>query len=171
LETHAAVAACKFLGETAGFWVQTVILFVSAIAAIWVIYANGHAEKRRATVDLVIQQKQDKELQDALLHIRELREKKVSNFAKYLEDHNSVDFKAIIRVLNNYEFIASGIEEGAFDEELFKRMQHSVLLNNWGALCGFVMEFRRQNSLPTLFQEFQKLARKWESHPLKKYDF
>jgi len=170
LDAQAVAATGRFLGETWGFWIQTVALLVSAAGAIWLIYSNGEAEKLRATVDLVLNQKQDKELQDALRHVRELREAKVTNFSKYLENRDSEDFKSIMRVLNNYEFIAAGIEEAAFDERLFKRMQCSVLLDNWKVLCGFVMEIRGQYNHPTLFQEFQRLAKKWESNPLKKYE-
>ncbi len=170
METQAVSEAGKFLGETWGFWVQTGALFISALAAIALIYANGQDQKRRATIDLVLHQKQDRELQAALRHVLDLREKRVTNFAKYLEDRNSEDFKNIVRVLNNYEFIAAGIQEGAFDQELFKRMQYSVVLKNWDALHGFVTEFRRQNDIQTLFQEFQRLAQRWESSPLKKYN-
>src|SRR5207248_3266282 len=124
----------------------------------------------RATIDLVLHQRKDKEFQDALLRLRALRESNVTNFSKYLEDTDSEDFKSILCVLNNYEFTACGIHEGAFDEELFKRMQYSVFLRNWRALRGCVTELRQQKGIPTLMQEFQKLATKWEVQPLKKYE-
>ena len=160
----------RFLGETLGFWIQTGALFASAIAAIWLIYTSSESEKHRATIDLVISQKQDQELQVAKKHVLNLHETQVKNFAKYLEDRNSEDFKQIIRVLNNYEFIAVGIHKKAFDEELFKRMQYSVLIKDWDALCPLVMELRRQNERSTLFQEFEILAKQWKKNPLKTED-
>lgn len=157
----------KFLGETWGFWIQTGALIISAIAAIWIIAATRRDNKRRATIDLVILQKQDTELQNAKRHILSLHDKREENFAKYLQDKDSDDFKNLLRVLNNYEFIAAGIREDALDEEIFKRVQWSVCIKDWNALCGFVMEFRRSQQRPTLFQEFELLAKKWIKKPLK----
>jgi hypothetical protein len=50
-----AAAPLKFLGETLGFWIQTGALTISAVAALWLISATRRDNKRRATIDLVIQ--------------------------------------------------------------------------------------------------------------------
>lgn len=50
-----------FLGETIAFWVQTGILFSSALIAIYVIYHNGKMARRRATIDLIINEQKDSE--------------------------------------------------------------------------------------------------------------
>ena len=55
----------RWLGETFGFWVQTSILAVSALAALWVIKASKTQEKRRSTVDLIVEQKRDRDLTEA----------------------------------------------------------------------------------------------------------
>ena len=162
-----ADVAAKYLGETLGFWIQTGALFISAIAAIWLIAATRRDNKRRATIDLVVSQKQDAELQAAKRWVLSTHERNLNNLAQHLPNKNSDELKHIMRVLNNYEFIAAGIREDALDEEIFKRVQWSVLVKDWGALSGCVMEIRRSEKRPTLFQEFEYLANKWKKKPLK----
>jgi len=161
IETH------KWLGETWGFWVQTGALIVSAVAAIYLIAASRKDNRRRATIDLVIQQKQDSELQTAKRFVLSLHENKVENLTKYLADKNSDECKNLLRVLNNYEFVAAGIREDALDEEIFKRVQFSVWIKDWDALSGVVMELRHSENRDTLFQEFQLMSARWKQKPLK----
>jgi len=157
----------KWLGETIGFSVQTFILFISAVAAVWVIKASKTQEKRRATVDLIIEQKRDQPLvaaRRALLTMHEAGEK---NLAKHLEDDSSNEYKAIMLVLNAYEFLSSGIREGAFDEGTYNRLRYTNVRKDWDALCAFILEFRRARSSATLFQDFQWLNERWRKRPLK----
>jgi hypothetical protein len=157
----------KWLGETVGFWVQNLILAVSAIAGIWVIRASKTQEKRRATIDLVMDQKRDQRLIDAREVILTMHEAKEKNFARYLEDTSSKEHKAILAVLNGYEFVASGIREGAFDEKTYKRLRYSRAVIDWDNLCPFVIAFRNQKDIKGLFQEFEWLVKRWKKKPIK----
>lgn len=164
---HGADTACKWLGESGGFWAQTFVLMVSAAAALLLLSSSSRGERQRATIDLVVQQRRDPELEAAKLLIRNLHENNTTNFAKFLEDRASREFMAILKVLNNYEFIAAAVRQGALDETLFKRMQYTVVLKAWEALRPFVFELRKQDKHVTLFQELQRMAEKWIEHPLK----
>jgi hypothetical protein len=161
-----------WLGETRGFWVQTGALFVSAIAGIWIILSRSKTERRRATVDLVLHLKNDLKLVEAKSHLLQLHDKGTV-FATFLDQKDSPEHKAITRVLNTHEFVAGGIREKAYDEKLYKRMQCSVIVRDWDAFCGFVMEFRKSKedklneSAETFYQDFEWLAKKWKASPLK----
>ena len=157
----------RWLGETIGFWIQTLILAVSAIAAIWIILASKTQEKRRATIDLVMDQKRDRALQDARQMLLKMHESGEKNFARHLQDASSVEYKSILLVLNAYEFLATGTREGAFDEYTYKRLRYSNLLRDWNNLCPSVMAFRKMKNINGLFQEFEWLARRWLKKPLK----
>ena len=156
----------RWLGETGGFWVQTSVLAVSAIAAIWIILANTKQEKRRATIDLVLEQKRDATLKEARALLTRMHESHETNLSKYLDKPESEEYRAILLVLNTHEFVASGIREGAFDKKTYKRIRFSTLRKDWDALCAFVMEFRRVRNSRTLFQDFQWLNSRWEKKPL-----
>ena len=158
--------SAKWLGESAGFWIQTTALLLSAGAAVWAIRAGDKSQQRRATIQLVIHQKLDDKLQQAKAFLTTLHNQRATNFARHLEDPSSEAYICIMRVLDNYEFIASGIHEDALDGELFKRMQYSVLLRDWKALQPLVLELRKQNARETLFQELEALAVEWERVPL-----
>lgn len=58
---------------------------------------------------------------------------------------------------------------GAFDELIYKHVQFSVVMRDWGECEGFVRELRKSRNRPTLFQEVQWLAEKWKKKPLERY--
>jgi len=140
---------------------------LSALAGVAVIYYNGKQGRLRATIDLIMHQKSDKELLDSINQVYDLSLQKV-HFSKYTNEHNSPEFKCILKVLNNHEFIAGGIRQGTFDEEIYKKMQYSNVMKVWGSSAGIIGEIRNSQGIQTLFQEFEWLAKRWEKNPLKK---
>jgi hypothetical protein len=153
-----------WLGETWGFWIQTGALSASALGALWIVWSRARSERRRATVDLLIHQQSNVELREALVYVRHSDDHMVDN----LGDRNSEQYKKCMLVLNRYEFIAAAIREEALDEDLFKRMQYTVVIRDWDVLCSFVMELRRLDKHPTLFQEFHWLSERWHKKPLER---
>ena len=117
-------------------------------------------------MDLVINQTHDRELISARSHVLRLHEENTQNFAKFLEDRKSDDFKQILLVLNTHEFVACGIKQRALDEKIYKSMYWSIILRDWDSFCGLVVEFRRIAGRPTLFQEFEWLANRWKKKKL-----
>jgi len=47
----------RLLGESIGFWIQTVAFVISALSAALIILHNGVTARRRATVDHIAHQK------------------------------------------------------------------------------------------------------------------
>jgi hypothetical protein len=167
LNPTAVAEPCKWFGETAGFWIQTSVLAVSAIAAVWVIRASKTQEKRRATIDLIMDQKRDPNLVVARKKIIAMHESGEKNFSRFLSTPASDEYKNILLVLNAYEFVASGIREGAFDEYTYKRLRYFNLIRDWNALSAFVTEFQNSKRSYTLFQDFAWLGKRWMNKPLK----
>jgi hypothetical protein len=156
----------KWLGESPGFWVQTFVLFVSAVAALWLIKSSTKIEKRRATIDLVLHQQHDAAFQDARVWLNKMREEKME-LSVFASKPDSAEYKHIMLVLNTHEFVASGIREGAFNEDTYKRMRYSTIRNDWKSLCAFIKDFRIiHDNRETLFQDFQWLNSKWEKSAL-----
>lgn len=161
-----AAAAAGWLGQPWGFWVQTGAFFISAVAAVAVIWHNGTLARRRATIDVVTHQKNDRELKDALSVILAYHRENKS-LTPFIADKTGVEGQAIRLVLNNHEFVCLGIRTGAFDEKMFKRMQHYNYMRTWEACCAVVHEIRRMEKKDTIFQEFEWLATRWKRKPLK----
>ncbi len=155
-----------WLGESWGFWMQTAAFSLSAIAAVAVIYYNGKQSRVRTLIDILMHQKSDKDLIEATRRVNALRVN-----GEKLSKHVDVDSdvrKDILMVLNNQEFLAVGVRLGYFDENVYKQSQCSNVLRLWGACQGFIYELRQGDKKPTLFQDFEELAKRWESNPLKK---
>ena len=154
------------LGETRGFWIQTGAFFLSALAAIFVIYHNGKLAKKRALIDLIIQQKSDQNLITATRRVYELQD--CGNHLSSLVGTDTEDRRIVLQVLNNQEFIAVGIRLGAFDETVYKQLQFNNIVKLWSATSGFIHELRKIDARTTLFQDFECLAKRWENSPIKK---
>jgi len=116
-----------------GFWIQTGALILSAIFALLLVQSRERSEKRRATVDLVVQQKHDSQLQASRQWLLTQHENHAGNFTQHLGNKTADPFRHILNVLNNYEFIATGIREDALDQEIYKRLQYSVAIKDWDA--------------------------------------
>ena len=141
---------------------------MSAIAAVAVIYYNGKHARVRALIDLIVQQKMDEGLIEATRRVHALRDG--GNSLSTHADKDSQERKDILRVLNNQEFIAVGVRLKAFDEEVYKQMQCTNVLRMWNVTRGFIHEIRRADGKETIFQDFEKLACKWQKDPIKKID-
>jgi hypothetical protein len=90
-----------------------------------------------------------------------------ANFPKLFDDETSQDFLDVREVLNAYEFMASGVREESFDEETYKRMYFTNVTRDWDVAAGLVMVMRKKHG-GTLYQDFQWLADRWKSNPLKR---
>ncbi|WP_111637444.1 DUF4760 domain-containing protein [Marinomonas shanghaiensis] len=147
--------------------VDTCILAATALAALYSIRRNTVINRRRATVDLVLHQKNDNDLKAANDIVNPLlRAKSITKYSDQ-EYKNSDQRKAILTVLNNYEFIATGIKEEAFDFRLYKRMRYNMVVRDWVEFEPFVIEMRKTVQHPTLYQEFESLVKRLKKSPLK----
>lgn len=154
-----------WLGETLGFWIQTAAFILSALAGVAVIYYNGKQARVRALIDLLMRQKSDQHLVEATRRVHALRTNG-EKLSKHV-DKDSEERKDILLVLNNQEFIAVGIRLKAFDEDVYKESQYNNVIRLWNSCKGFVYELREADSKPTIFQDFEKLAKRWEKSPIK----
>ncbi|MEK2607733.1 DUF4760 domain-containing protein [Pseudomonas shirazensis] len=189
MDAASTVQPMTFLGESIGFWIQTAVILLGAGAAVFTIYINGrlsraaithnaalarntmdHNEKlsrQRATIDILMSQRTDQSLIEAKKAVAKIHSSGGEFVSLATSAHAQDEARGhILSIINNYEFIALGIREGALDEDLYKRAVYSQVTRDWSAMKGFIMELRRQNRIDTLFQEFEKLAKGWEKSKL-----
>ncbi len=190
MEACAAQEGLIILGETIGFWVQTAVILLGAGAAVSTIVVSGilsrqsidnngalnrqsiqHNEKiarQRATIDLLMGQRTDPSLIESKRAVGAIHQNG-GDFVALAASDKAQDPNRVhlLSIINNYEFIALGIREGALDDSIYKRAVYSQVLRDWKAMQPFILELRRQNKIGTLFQEFEFLARRWQKEPLK----
>ena len=178
MDTSQVAETAKWFGETKGFWIQTGAFFLSALTAAWALFYNAiqvrqlkkqtaNAEKHaksRATIDIALHEKTDERFLAARKKYGEMREKNI-NMTVFacgkLTDHE-VENDAILLILNNYEFIACGIENDSFDEALYKKMYRGMLIRDYETLLPYIEELKRgKPAAKKAFIEFKHLAEKW----------
>lgn len=162
-----SVASSFLWGESAGFWFQTSVFILSAVIAVWTLTKNERQARRRATIDLVLHEMRDDVfrgyrekfavMRDSGENFTLLASKKFNE----MEDDEKGKREAIIALLSHYEFIATGVFEGALDENIYKRMKCSLIVKDWETLKVYVTALRASESRPKLFVELEALAYKW----------
>ncbi len=154
--------------DTAAIWFQGAAIAMSAVAAIWLVLVSRSQSKKRATVEMLLNLRLDS---DYISHRDRFTAliKNEDTLGKYAskEHYGSENAMLIYRILNYHEYLATGIAEGAFDEDIYKRMCYSNCIRDWIRLEGFVNELRVIEKSNTLFQEFESLSTRWKHKPLK----
>lgn len=153
-----------------GYWVQTVAFIASAVFAGRQLQAlrrqsadSALQSRRRATIDAVIADSKSTALNQARRTYVRMKQEDV-NFnllgSLPLMEHESENH-AILDILNNYEFMATGIAEGAFDESIYRRMKRSLVISDWQTLEIYIIALRKSEDRSKLFCEFEALAKLW----------
>lgn len=153
------------------FQILTPILpAIGVFVAAYTIRNNTENAKKKATIDLIMAERNDQSLQDAITKVNEMAKIKGHIFAIYASDDESNfdNRKHIIKLLNQREFVSAGVLGGALHETMYKQFSYSMFLRDWNNLKAFIYELRRVRQNDTIFQEFECLATKWENNPLKK---
>lgn len=146
---------------------KTITLGISALVALYSIHRNTQVSRKRATVDLVLHQKNDQALSKANKLVNPLlKSNRITSFADDSQK-DTAERAAILDILNNYEFIAVGMREGAFDLQVYIRMSYGTVTRDWKCFEPFVCHLREVHQRPTLFQEFEWLHSKFKQKKLR----
>lgn len=151
------------------YFVTPIATAIGVFVAAFSVYRNTESAKKRATIDMIVTERNDKCLQDAITVVNELAKDPGKIFATYVSEEaaDKVTRQCIFKVLNQREFVSAGVMNGALHKGMYKNFSYSMFLRDWSNLKGFIYELRKTRSAPTAFQEFETLAKKWEKKPLK----
>ena len=149
--------------------IQAVILFLGLGATVFTLFLQNKANKRLATLNLIIHQRSDEKLNNAIDLVFKLATESTDfdDLSKYLINKDSEERNAILKVLNYREFVAVGINSGIIDEKAYKQAYYSVTIRDWNILQKTIISIRNNRKSQTLFQDFEFLVRKWKKKPLK----
>lgn len=150
---------------------QAVILFSGLGFTALSIRNTRQDNRRRATVDLILHQRNNQELNEAIECVSNLAQgDDFPSLHHYLDKQkHPVERKAILTVLNYREFVSVGINTGIIDEEIYKRSYYNIVLRDWKLLNKTIESIRNSpKGQKTNFQDFEKPACRWEDNPLRK---
>jgi hypothetical protein len=144
-----------------GLWLQSGAIVFSLVGVIIGIVANRRIARRRATLDLIMQD----QTHQALVKLRQ-------DFIALRETGNLVQWAApaqaasaqqttLRAIMNRYELIAIGISEKTLDRGVYRRYARTTLVKDWLACKPWVMQMRQNSNTPTYYCEIEKIAKKW----------
>ena len=146
-------------------FIEALCVSVSAIYAARLYQHTTKNARRSAMVQMLLDRSHDERLIDAEKRVRKLYKENHSSLKHFVEN-DSDDRAAILIVLNNLEFLSSGVNMGTFDEDVFKRMQYSNVMRSWQMTKDFIETLRANHGNTTYFQDFECLAMRWKKKPL-----
>jgi hypothetical protein len=143
--------------------IQLGAIVVSALGVMGIIFWNMRIARRRATLDLLINEQTHETTikeQTAFVGI-----KKGGNLLQWVTAAKigEPQLETIRTSLNRYELIAIGIRGRALDAKLYKRWFCTGLVEDWIEFKALIMHLRTDNKNPRLYCEFEWLAKKWAS--------
>jgi hypothetical protein len=138
--------------------------------AVVAICSSRATERRKAAIAALFSYRADKDLLAAIRHIAVLHtsDKNMAVWAK--EDNEDAKKEArIIRIaLNHFEYVGVAIDQGIYDEKIFKHAMYTTLVKLYQRTKPFIDELRSRRKRDTAWQEFECLAVRWINKPLLK---
>ncbi|MEH6477094.1 MAG: DUF4760 domain-containing protein [Sneathiella sp.] len=131
------------------------------------ITSNRDTARKRATLDLILHNDSNARIQtNRADYVKLVRSEE--RLAKQFMDEDSNNRIIILRILNDFEFIAAGINSGIIDEEFYKMCSETNFVTNWNKLRTVVSDIRETKEKDTFFVQFEILAVKWGGKPIGK---
>jgi len=152
--------------------ISTTAITGSALTAVTVLLYTRRANRRRATLDMVMKTFVDdngRQLYDRFISLTRKAESSTDPFTfASLKNHTPEienDRNTVIDQMNTYELVALGIRKGVFDEDFYKRWYHGQFVRDYKALEPLILAVQKDR--PSTFCEFKALYEHWEKnkHP------
>ncbi len=140
---------------------QSAAVIISAISVISTILWNRILVRRRATLDMLLSEQTDKLfLEMRSEYLQAVNRNDLATFAEPDKWYMPESF-FLSSVLNRCDLVAIGISEGIIDERIFKRYWRAAFVRDWVRSKQSVHRRREIRKDPTLFVDFEQLARRW----------
>lgn len=143
------------------------MMLVAILVAVLSITSSRATARRKQSSDLVFGMRGDKNFQDGISCLAKMeKDHKSSSELAYLEQPND-DYRCVVYLLNYFESLAVGIQEGILNEDILKKNYCSSVLRAYDRASPLIKGIRERHSRPTTYQEFCWLAERWLLDPVK----
>lgn len=150
-----------------------VTAIASAITALSVFIYTRRANRRRATLDMVMKSLHDTDARNVYAEFKKYIQKDKDDNDTFklrsLADQSSplvTERSAVIAQINIYELIALGINRGVFDEHFYKRWFHGQFTKDYTSALPMLEAIWEKR--PSVYCEYQALYLRWmkKKHPV-----
>ncbi len=87
---------------------------------------------------------------------------RASGIDTFIDEPDSDEFKAIMKMMSEYELLAVGIKRGILSEKVLKDFIKPRLVRDWVQSDSFIKAMRDKYENPEIFCEFENLAKEWQ---------
>mgnify|MGYP000545151292 CR=1 FL=1 len=161
---------------------RNVLLILGLGVAISSVWMSKVIARRKQTADLLFGSRIDAQLSEGMEIIRQLHNDPNGNIRAAFADKKAMpaDEEAaqkyteqkkkstlINYVLNHWERISIGIDEGIYDERMLRYASNTSVINLYTQSLPYIEAVRERSRVPTYYVDIERLALRWKSMPLK----
>ena len=148
--------------------VATVTLILGVMVAVRSINAHRLTERQKETVQLLFTSRTDDNLEKGLSVLERIHDDPNDNIRAYGREKKQDQDAVLVRyVLNHWERIAIGVQEGTYCERIIKKANCSSLLSLHEQARPMIAAIRESTGKKTYYQELDWLAARWSKNGLK----
>lgn len=145
------------------------VICSGVLVAIGSIHASRQIARRKQAADLLFASRNDSVLQDGYKCLHTYHNATDKNLRSLVDEQNreSHDATCVRYVLNHLELVAVGIQNDIYDENMLKECWFNIVVSTYEKAQPFISAARAMKKTNSIYQEFEWLAVRWQSKPLK----
>lgn len=143
------------------------IILGVGVAIVSIGTARALARKKQAA-DLIFAVRSDTKMQEAAECLKDhscSHDKNIKVLAG--PKKTSKEAELIRYLLNHFESLSVGIQNGIYDERMLKESWYTIVIKTYQQVRPYIEEIRARDQTLTYYQEFEQLAERWKKRPLK----
>jgi hypothetical protein len=149
---------------------ETAILIGAGLGTLGWLYTARRARtlaKKQHTVSIMLQASMNKRHQSAQEAIApHLNDRNLPNLQDAENEPLKMDFRL---VLNHYEFIAAGLRNGDFDEQLMYDSERGSIVTLVEVCNAYIFSLRDTRQRQSIYENLEWLHGRWGKHPPRWY--
>ena len=161
---------------------RNVLLILGLMVAVISVWTSKVIARRKQTADLMFASRSDLQLRDGYDVIRQLHndpngniraafpaQKAMPEDEKEAEKYTEQKKRSvqINYVLNHWERVSIGIDEGIYDERMLRYSHNTSVINIYTQALPYIEVVRERTRVPTYYVDIERLALRWKTMPLK----
>lgn len=161
---------------------RNALLILGLMVAVISVWTSKVIARRKQTADLMFASRSDLQLRDGYDVIRQLHNDPNGNIRAAFPAQKAMpeDVKEAERyteqkkrsvqinyVLNHWERVSIGIDEGIYDERMLRYSHNTSVINIYTQALPYIEVVRERTRVPTYYVDIERLALRWKTMPLK----
>lgn len=156
------------LGFLSSELLRNMLVFLGIVVAVVSVVSAKLTAKRKQTADLLFGTRADAELSAGFKLLQKLHNATDTNIRVYAKKDktDSEEANKIRYVLNHWERVCVGINQGIYDEKMLHESSYSTVMNLYAQASPFIQAVRENTGKDTYYQELECLYNSWKEKPL-----